>query len=134
MARNKKVKVEGIEKAFMDILEEYGGNLTEEAPDIVEDVGRECQEVVKTAITTAGIKGKKYKNSIVVDIKKGRFTASATIHSPKHYQLTHLLEYGHEVKAHGKTYGKTQARPHWRDAEAKAIKKLEDELKKAVRK
>lgn len=130
----KKVKVDGLDKAFMDILEEYGGELTEEAPGIVDNVARECQEAVKTAITSAGIKGKKYKNSIVVDIKKGRYSASAVIHSPKHYQLTHLLEYGHEVKAHGKTYGKTQARPHWRDAEAKATKKLEDELKKVVRK
>ena len=129
----KKVKVDGLDKAFMDILEEYGGELTEEAPDIVEDVGKACQQKVVERITAAGIEGKKYKNSIVVDIKKGRFSASATIHSPKHYQLTHLLEHGHVVKAHGKTYGKTEKRPHWADAEREAVKELEEKLKKAVR-
>ena len=49
----------------------------------------------------------------------------------KHYQLTHLLEYGHELKsASGKTLGTVGAKPHIRPAELNAEKKL---MKKKVK-
>ena len=133
MARTKKVKVEEFGAAVLELLEDYADDVSGKMPMAVETVAQHTGQKVREAITASGIKGTKYKNSIAVKVTKGRLLASATIYSPKHYRLTHLLEHGHVLKAHGKTYGTTRAFPHWAPAEQAAIKELESTIKKAVR-
>ena len=132
MARTKKVRVTEFKDALADILAEYADDITDEMPELVTRVGKKCRDDVVANIAQAGIGGTKYRNSIEVSIQKGRHLAEAKISSPRHGQLTHLLEHGHVIKAHGKVYGTTRAFPHWRQAEEVANRTLEEEIKKAV--
>lgn len=132
MARKTKIKPLEFQDALYDILSEYGEEITDKSPEAVQKVAEDCKQAVSQNISTAGIGGTKYRNSIQLTITKGRYIASATIHSPKHYQLTHLLEHGHAIKVRGKVYGKTRAFPHWAPAEQTANKALEDAIKKVV--
>ena len=49
-------------------------------------------------------------------------------HSPKKYQLAHLLEKGHAKRGGGRT----KAMPHIAPAEENAVKELENDIKKAL--
>ena len=51
-----------------------------------------------------------------------------TVHSPKKYQLAHLLEKGHAKRGGGRT----KAVPHIAPAEESAAKQLESDIKKAI--
>ena len=51
-----------------------------------------------------------------------------TVHSPKKYQLAHLLEKGHAKRGGGRT----KAVPHIAPAEESAVKQLESDIKKAI--
>jgi hypothetical protein len=50
------------------------------------------------------------------------------VYSPSKYQLAHLLEKGHAKRGGGRT----KAIPHIAPAEEKAVKELEDEIKRAI--
>lgn len=57
---------------------------------------------------------------------------TVTVRNKKHYQLTHLLEYGHDVvNAKGKV-GRAPAYPHIGPAEEWAINELPREIKKEL--
>lgn len=130
MARNRKIKVSEFGNAVLDILKEYREDIDGEMPSCVESAAKTTADIARAKATAFG--GNKYRNGITVKITKGRLLTSALIHNPKHYQLTHLLEYGHVVKVKGKVYGKTRAFPHWAPAEEQGIRLLEYKIKKAV--
>lgn len=130
MAKNKKVKVEDFGSAVFDILDEYRKDIDGEMPSCVESVAQTTAQIARAKATA--FKGNKYRNSITVKVTKGRLLSTALIYSPKHYQLTHLLEHGHVIKVNGKVYGKTRAFPHWAPAEEQGVRLLEYKIKKAV--
>lgn len=132
MARKIRVKASGLGSAVMEVLTEYTDEVTGKAMPLVEVVAREVAGEVRQNAVSAGIGGTKYKNSFSVKVSRGRLLSTATVYSPKHYQLTHLLEHGHVLKAHGKIVGRTRPFPHWKKAEAEAEKKIEMAIKKVV--
>lgn len=132
-----KVKVRDFGAAVFDILDKYADEVEGELPSIVQTSAEVGAKVIKAKAQSVngGIKGTgKYINDITVRVYKGRLLSEATIYCPKHYQLTHLLENGHILKAHGKVYGTTRAFPHWAPGEEAAIKTLEARILKAVKK
>ena len=52
----------------------------------------------------------------------------------KRYQLTHLLEYGHNIVAHGVVVGHAQAKPHIADAEKMAQEYFEKAIEEKINK
>ena len=69
----------------------------------------------------AGIGGRKYRKSFKDTVTKDTaWITTVEIHSPKHYRLTHLLEFGHVVKVKGKVVGAARAYPHLATAETEA--------------
>ena len=135
MARNKKVKVDGFGAAVMDIISAYQEDVTNESKTVVQSVAEKTAQKVRDNITAAGIGGTKYKNSIEVKRTKGRLISTALVYSPKHYQLTHLLENGHKVVLWGTpTNKRSRDFPHWKPAEEWAIEEMQREIEEAVQK
>lgn len=89
---------------------------------IAKEVSKETVEYLKTIAPKR--KGK-YRNSFTVDESE---YLTVIIHSEKHYRLTHLLEYGHDIIKKGKRVGRTKGIPHWSRAEERSVKEFKRRL------
>lgn len=87
---------------------------------LVEKVADECVEDIQKYAKQVGIGGHEYIQGWTYLMDEGK----AVVHNKKHYRLTHLLEYGHIIRNQFGTYGKTDPRPHIRNAYKDAIKNL----------
>ncbi|GAA6514555.1 HK97 gp10 family phage protein [Phocea massiliensis] len=125
------VKIDNLSKAVMDILEGYSTEVAEEVKEACRQVAQQAKKdiVLKSPKRTGEYaKGWKVKKEFE-DIDNVRFR----VYNPKHYQLTHLLEYGHTIKnGTGRTFGETKARPHIRPAEQMAKQELPRKVKEAI--
>lgn len=122
------VSVNNFADAIMKELENYSTEAIRDTKQAVEETAQECLEEISQNAPGDG----KYKKSWKK--KQARLTATEseiTVYSTK-YQLTHLLEYGHEKWLWGNYTGdRVRAFPHIRPAEEKAKQKLVERIKKA---
>lgn len=100
------------------------------ANEVVEKaVEKVAKETVNELKSSSPKKSGKYAGGWSKDeAKTATRSKSAVVWNKKHYQLTHLLEFGH-AKVNG---GRVSARPHIGAAEQKAIKSFEDELRRGI--
>ena len=102
-------------------MAEYGEEVGQSVKEDVKDIGKETVRLVHQNIDAAGIGGRKYRKSFKDTVTKDTaWITTVEIHSPKHYRLTHLLEFGHVVKVKGKVVGAARAYPHLATAETEA--------------
>lgn len=116
-------------------LTEYGKLAQHEVHDILESVGDEAKSRVASLSPKGRRRGSgKYKRGWKVKIEESGSSTSVTVHN-KHYQLTHLLEFGHRTRLkHGK-YGKQAAvgaQPHIEEVNEWAQRELERRIRKAL--
>lgn len=112
----------------MKELRQYSDELNEE---IKADTLKVAKETVKQLKETSPKKTGAYAKSwSQKESVKGTHVSKRVVYNKDHYQLTHLLEKGH-AKKNG---GRVQAYPHIRPAEEKAIKNLEEEIVKSIKK
>lgn len=104
-----KTTINNLDKAFMDVLNEYKSACDVNADEAVKYTAKEAvQELRKANPPGSGKYGswKAYnKGWTVTQTKKDK---SATVHNKDHYQLTHLLEKGHALVQGGRS----KAFPH----------------------
>lgn len=123
-----KVTIDGLADAVAKELADYNQDVTDGVKKEVKQVAKEVvQELKQTSPRHTGKYakgwGEKTEYESAEDIR-------VTVHNEKHYQLTHLLEYGH-AKQNG---GRVNGTPHIRPAEQEAEKKLIKKVKVVVRK
>ena len=125
MAR--RVKVNGLADAIKDTLKEYADVSSEKVKTAVKEAGKTVKkEIEMSAPKDTG----DYSQSWAV--KNVRETASSlevAVHSKSHYQLAHLLEFGHAKRGGGRVSGKV----HIASAEAKGIEQFETDIEKALK-
>lgn len=131
MAGRRRVKIPELNQAIMEILEEYGNDVTESVKAAVLKTAEIAKQETKAASPYKPGKPSWHNrhyasgwtvNENVVD----RFRTKAIIHNKKDYQRTHLLEKGHALR----NGGRAQAFPHIGPAEQHAIKNFEEAVKK----
>ena len=108
------IKITDLTKEINSVLESYGEEVAENVEEIATEVAKLSGKYTKDWT---------YKNQS----KKGK--ALKIIYNRKHYQLTHLLEFGHVVKGgtwRRMTIGNSKAFPH--------IGKVEEEITEAFQK
>jgi len=125
------IKIDDLASAVMKELENYEAQATAATKRAVEKTAEECRQDISNNATV--FKGSKYAGSwrkklSYYSAKENRYT----IYSTK-YQLTHLLEYGHEKWLWGTYSGsRVDARPHIRPAEERAEQRLISEIKRTL--
>lgn len=125
------IKIDDLASAVMKELEKYEVQATAATKRAVEKTAEECRQDISNNATV--FKGSKYAKSwrkklSYYSAKENRYTVYST-----KYQLTHLLEYGHEKWLWGTyTGGHVDARPHIRPAEEKAEQRLISEIKRTL--
>lgn len=117
---------------MIDLSKEINGILREYASDVekvmLEAEDEVAEEAVKKLKKTSPKKAKgknagHYAKSWTIDRKSKKQYAQTIIHN-KDYQLTHLLENGHEIVRNGKVVGHAKAQEH--------IKPVEEWVKKEM--
>lgn len=119
-------KIENLADEIMKGLMEYKDLVTDNMKKSVRKAGRSVKKDIQAnAPKKTGAYSKSWKVSTTKETSE---SLELTVHSPKKYQLAHLLENGH-AKRNG---GRTKAIPHIAPAEENAVKQLESDIKKAI--
>ena len=120
------VTVDNLAEEIMKGLTEYKNLATADMKTAVRKAGRSVKKDIQA---NAPKKTGAYSKSWTVKTTKETFESlELTVHSPKKYQLAHLLEKGHAKRGGGRT----KAIPHIAPAEEKAAKDLEADIKRAL--
>lgn len=123
MAR-RRVRIPELETAIAEILEEYGDDVAEGLRQAVLSVADIAKQEVKAE---APYRTGKYRRgwSVRKDTAD-RFRTDAIIHNRTRYQIAHLLEKGHAKRGGGRV----EAIVHIAPAEQRAVKNLEEAVKR----
>lgn len=120
------VTVDNLAEEIMKGLTEYKNLATADMKTAVRKAGRSVKKDIQA---NAPKKTGAYSKSWTVKTtKETSESLELTVHSPKKYQLAHLLEKGHAKRGGGRT----RAIPHIAPAEEKAAKDLEADIKRAL--
>ena len=128
MAR--KTPIDQLNKAIMDMLTEYGDDVTGNMEKIVETMGKKGKQALRKESRRAlKTDTGEYASGWQVKIEKGRLKTTATIYND-HPALPHLLEYGHEVKnqKNGPVIGQAAPHPHIEPVEKELVEAFEREV------
>lgn len=125
MAR--RVKINGLADAIKDTLKEYSDVSAEKVKTAVKEAGK----TVKKEIEMSAPKdtGDYSKSWAVKNVRESASSLEVAVHSKSHYQLAHLLEFGHAKRNGGRVSGKV----HIASAEAKGIEQFEADIEKALK-
>ena len=120
------VQIDNLASEVMKGLMEYKDLVTSDMKVAVRKAGRSVKKDIQAnAPKKTGAYSKSWKVSTTKETSE---SLELTVHSPKKYQLAHLLEKGHAKRGGGRT----KAVPHIATAEESAVKKLESDIKKAI--
>lgn len=120
------IKVDDLANAVMEGLLEYADLAADDMKSAVKKAGKSARDDIENnAPKNTGRYAKSWKTKIT---KETSDSIEVTIYSPGRYQIAHLLENGHAKRGGGRV----KAIPHIKPAEEKAIKTLEDEVKRAL--
>lgn len=113
MKANVTVNASKFEIAVRSILTEYSADVIKATATAVHEVADEAKGKLRTATSTPrNFKGTKYRRSWDVEEKQTSVYTMATVYNKKHYRLTHLLEFGHQVRHGGRKVGEAAAFTH----------------------
>lgn len=120
------VQIDNLASEVMKGLMEYKDLVTSDMKVAVRKAGRSVKKDIQAkAPKKTGAYSKSWKVSTTKETSE---SLELTVHSPKKYQLAHLLEKGHAKRGGGRT----KAVPHIASAEESAVKQLESDIKKAI--
>ena len=124
MART--VRIDQLAQAINETLQEYADLAAEDMKSCIEDTGKTVRkEIAAAAPKDTGAYRKSWRTKKTYE-DSTRLTV--TVHSPKRYYLTHLLENGHAKRGGGRV----RAIPHIAPAEEAAAEALERNIETAL--
>lgn len=121
-----RVKIDSLSPEVMKELEKYADVTTEKVKKAVLNAGKTVRDEIKASAPSDT--GKYSKSWTVKTVRETSSSLELVVHSRNRYQLTHLLEFGHAKRGGGRV----STRPHIANAEEKAIKTFEEEIKEAI--
>lgn len=110
------IKVDELSDAIIELTGEISKEVEKNLDAELKKIAKETAESLKNdaTIPQRTKDERSYKNLFYV--KK---TETGYVIANKKYQLTHLLENGHDVVKNGQTVGRARAFPHWARAQKK---------------
>ena len=127
ISMSKKIDVDGLSVAIKAALVKYNEATAEEVKAAVKEAAKTVkQQIEKNAPKDTGAYSRSWK---IKTIRETSNTIELKVHSKSHYQLTHLLEYGHAKRNGGRVAGKVHIAP----AEALGNEQLEEAIRKVLK-
>lgn len=116
-----------------DILSEYSKDIEEEITNKAQEIAKKSANELKNTKNTYQVKTGKYNRGWRVNTKKGNGYVECVVHNTQ-YQLTHLLEKGHNIVGrNGQIKGKAKAFPHIAPVEEKAVREYERDVENIIK-
>ena len=123
---SKKVGLDDFGDELSKLISEYGKSVRINLDEAIKDTAKESAKELKKAGT---FEGKEYRRSWTSKKQPSkRLHVDYVVYNKEHYQLTHLLEFGH-VKQNG---GRTRAFPHIAPVNDKVADRVISFLKRKV--
>ena len=122
----KKISISQLSAAVMEAVREYADTATEEVKQAVTETGDTVRDEIRR--NAPKDTGRYARSWTVMKTKETSQSLTVTVHSKDHYQLAHLLEFGHAKRGGGRV----AAQPHIAQAEEHGIEQLEEKLRKAL--
>lgn len=111
-----------------DILDEYGTEVIDTVEKVARDLSQEAlQDVQQSSLQSVGGSGK-YAKGWRTKYDISALSIVATVWNATEWQLTHLLEYGHQVIRGGRDVGDASAHPHINEVKEWAFDQFEKRL------
>lgn len=118
-----KTKVDEIDKAVDDILDDFYGVCVTDLQEAAVAAGKSSAKELKRTSP-----GEKYPKGWTSKAQNTRTGASVVVYNKDRYMLAHLLEYGHPKINGGRVPGTVHIKP----VEEKAMQTFEDEIRKRI--
>ena len=126
----RKTPIDQLNKAIVDILTEYAGEVGGNLAKITEEIGKKGRQALRRE-SKAKLKAHTghYAKGWQLKVYKERLKTTAIIYND-HYSLPHLLEYEHDVKnrKNGPVIGQTKPHPHIEPVEKELVEAFEREV------
>lgn len=118
-----------------DILNEYSQDIQEGISSEAQSIAKQAATELKNHNTTYTIRTGKYNKGWKVNTQKGRGLINCTVHNSTNWQLTHLLENGHDwVGKDGRRKPKAaKSYVHIKPVEQKYVKQYEKDVEKIIK-
>lgn len=116
------IKIDDLASTIAKELTEYSQEVTDGLKKDIRTVAKECAKEIK--INSPKDTGEYAKSWGTKVLYEGTNDIRISVYNKKHYQLAHLLEYGHDKVNGGRVEGKPHIRPAEEHAEQKLIKKV----------
>ena len=119
-----------------ELLEEYGTKVLDVTEKVAKKTTREARLDLRH-VPNSVIQDRTgdYKRGWRASIQATKLNVKAVVYNATDWQLTHLLEYGHQVKRGGRTVGEAKPHEHIEPIKQWAFdefeKRLKEELEKA---
>lgn len=121
------LKIAQLASAVNAKLEQFGKLTEDELVKAVKQIGEDTKKRLNN--TSPKRTGRYAKDWAAGQKEIRKHRKSYIVYNKRHYQLTHLLEFGHATR----NGGRTKEIPHIKPAEEKAIESLENKIKTAVK-
>lgn len=109
-----------------DILEDYTDEIQAAITNEAQKIAKEGAKDLRNTRNTYKIRTGKYNKGWAVKTTKGRNFVECIIHNKDNYQLTHLLERGHEIVGRdGQHKGNVRAYKHIEPVDKKRTREFE---------
>lgn len=120
------IKIDELAETIQKEMQSYSDHIVDATKKTADSVAKETVDELKN--TSPRRTGDYAKGWTTTTSYENQRTKRNTVHNRRHYQLTHLLENGHAKRGGGRV----APRVHIAPVEQKAIKKLEDGIRKAA--
>lgn len=116
-----------------NILKQYVSDVDKAVLEAEEKVAKEAvKKLKKSSPRNPNGKGKHYADDWQIDQRSKKNYAHMIVHN-KQYQLTHLLENGHDIVRGGSVVGHAKAIPHIKPVEEWVKKEVEEEIRRELK-
>ncbi len=123
------IQPENLAGEIEKILNEYGDECVDALSESIEETAKEAQKELKH-FNQGRKTWRNYPKGWSVKIEKSRLSTEGVVYNSNHYQLTHLLEFGHATR----NGGRTAAFPHIAEVNEFAQKDVLERLQRKLEK
>lgn len=132
MADKVKIKIDGLDKEIQSIFAEFQHSVTTAMEAAINNVARRAKtKLKKTSPSWKYQREEKYSEDWEIK-QEDKQAKSSTVIANKQYQLTHLLEKGHDIVINGEVRGHADAIPHIEPVSKDVANEIQEELKKQI--